>query len=595
MNFYSDVSEWQYHLKNSIDWDTIIPLYYPEFPTEDGFTSKEDVIAFVEEMLNATGAWTGEAVWGRSKKLDQQGAGHIENGTTVTGELLGASYQEANDMQLFGLCAPKELGGMSAPVIANLMIFTQLNRACIATATQIGFFTSMIDMLERFASKEDAERLIPQIIRGEISGSMCLTEPGAGSDVGSLKTTAVSNGDGTYKINGSKIFITNGGGGFGFVLARTPDAPEGLNGISLFLVEQYLGEGENRKQNYIVAKNEEKMGLHGSFTCEIVYENSIGKLVGKENHGFRYMLHLMNEARIAVGLQCVGGMEACIHYAKEYAKERVQFGKSLLDLPLFKRNMQDWETERDAFRSLMVDTASFFDIYQKLDMKKRHEEALNESDTKLFKQASKVIRRRTPLVKYYGSETFTLLSQRGIQALGGYGFMEEYDAERLHRDSFAPLLYEGTSQIQALMAMKDLLKYLLRDPGKFFASMINSNPVANVFSGHKKYQKEFLSVHYDFKKNLVKLIIKTLKPDVNYGDPTEVMNFFKAKNWMKEESFEKLMIHAETICQGLSYIETLRVLAKQATKNEERADLFKRYKKLVLPRFKHVFEDWKQA
>lgn len=592
MNYYSDNPEWKWMWKNAIDWDNILPLYYKEFPTADGFKNKEDVINFLEELVVATGDWTANAVAARARKLDEEGAGTLVDGNTVPGECLTAFYNEAKELQVIGMAADPAHGGLGAPAIVGLISFVQMNRACVSSATQLGFFSSMVDMVERFATKEDAERLVPQIINADISGSMCLTEAGAGSDVGGIKTTATPQDDGTYLLNGAKIFITNGGGGFGFVLARIKGAPEGLHGISLFLCEQYLGEGENRKQNYRIAKNEHKMGLHGSFTCEVVYENAVAKLIGKPNNGFRYMLHLMNEARIAVGLQSLGGIEACIGYARNYAAERSQFGKNLMDLPLYARNMHDWETERDAFRALMIDTISYFDQYQKLDMMKRHGVELTSAQEKQFAKAKKWTRRRTPLVKMYGAETFTHLSQRAIQALGGYGFIEEYDASRFHRDSFAPLLYEGTSQIQALMAMKDLMKFIMRNPAKYFTGLVNANPIANFFGASSASESRFNSVQYDFKKNFVKLLIKTLKPGTNYSDPAEVKKFFNAKEWLAEKNVMKLMIHAETIAQGLAYIETLRVLQKHATIDFAREDLFNRYYKLVAPRFAAIYEDW---
>ncbi len=595
MNYFTDGKEWNWLFNNAIDWDSIIPLYYPEFPTADGFKDKQEVLDFIKELITATGDWTANSVAPRAHALDKNGAGKVVDGNTIPGEELTAFYAEAKELQIIGLSADPAYGGMGAPLIASLLAFVQMNRACISSATQLGFYTSMSDMVERFCDEEDRARLIPQIIEGTLSGSMCLTEPGAGSDVGSVKTTAVKQADGTYVLNGSKIFITNGGGGFGFVLARVPNAPEGLSGISLFLVEQYLGDGENKKQNYYIAKNEEKMGLHGSFTCEVVYENSIGKLVGKENAGFRLMLHLMNEARVAVGLQCLGGMEACIGYARQYASERAQFGKNLLDLPLYARNLQDWETERDAFRCLMVDTISHYDIYQRYHLKKQHHETFTPEQEKAYYNAKKWVRRRTPLVKYYGSETFTLLSQRGIQALGGYGFMQEYPQERYHRDSFAPLLYEGTSQIQALMAMKDLMKYVMRSPAKFFQGIVAGHPLGNLFNIGDETQSTFQAIQYEYKKNLTFLIIKTLKPEVDYTNPVEVKNFFSVQNWLSESNFNKLMIHAETICQGLSYIEVLRVLSSHAKKDKDQFALFERYKTLVAPRFASIYTDWKQA
>jgi alkylation response protein AidB-like acyl-CoA dehydrogenase len=248
----------------------------------------------------------------------------------------------------------------------------------------------------------------------------------------------------------------------------------------MFFVREWIDipGSEQKKHNYKITKIEEKMGMHGSVTCEVVYDNTVGILVGGENDGFKLMLHLMNEARISVGLQGLGGIEASVGAAVEYAATRKQFGKPLNELPLMKRNLRDWETERDAFRVLMVDTLSHFDISSHLHLKKLHTGDLNEKEDALYRKASKVVRRRTPLVKYYGAEANATLSQKAIQAFGGYGFMQEYDVERLHRDSFGALLYEGTSQIQALMAMKDFVKVLIKKPGKFLQSLMASHPLS---------------------------------------------------------------------------------------------------------------------
>jgi hypothetical protein len=263
-----------------------------------------------------------------------------------------------------------------------------------------------------------------------------------------------------------------------------------------------------------------------------------------------------------------------------------------MDLPLYARNMKDYETERDAFRALMVDTVSYFDIYQKLDMEKRHRELTSDED-KMLKNATKWVRRRTPLVKMYGAETYTHLSQRAIQALGGYGFIEEYDAARYHRDSFATLLYEGTTQIQSLMAMKDLMKFVMRSPAKYFTGLVNANPIANFFGASSESESKFNAAQYSFKKSFVKLLIKTLKPETNMDNPKELMKFFNTKEWLKPENIEKLMVHAEKIAEALSFLETLRVLMQHATKDKSREDLFNRYHKLVAPRFAAIYEEWK--
>ena len=600
MNFYSDSSEWRYLFRHGVDWDNLIPLYHPSFPTSEGFKNLEEILDFYEELLTTTGKWTAESISPRARELDREGGGKLVNGRVELSNALKKTYQEAREMDLFGISASPTYGGMGIPNAVSLIGFAQLSRACVSTSTQIGFFTSIADMIERFCAPEIREKYIPMILKGEISGSMCLTEPDCGSDLGSIRTSAEMQPDGTYLLNGTKCFITNGGGGLGFVLARIKGAPQGLEGISLFFVEEMITDpqGETTKQNYKIAKIEEKMGMHGSVTCEVIYENSVARLVGAENEGFKYMLYLMNEARISVGMQGLGGIEAALGLAREYAETRKAFGKILIDLPLFKRNLEDWETERDAFRALMVDTVSAFDIFQKLDMKKRHTQDLNEKETLLFKRVSKIVRRRTPLVKYYGAEANTTLTQRAIQAFGGYGFMTEYDVERLHRDSFGALLYEGTSQVQALMAMKDFVKDMMKDPAKFIQSLVSSHPMASLISGADQ-DRSLSGVLYDFRKQVAILLMRCFKPEVTVSELgfkeviAQLNKLVKRDYWQDAGRFDRLMRHAETLCQALAYCETLSVLARHAAENSSREDLYARYLKLITPRLAGIYADWK--
>ena len=252
--------------------------------------------------------------------------------------------------------------------------------------------------------------------------------------------------------------------------------------------------------NFKITKNEHKMGLHGTFTNEVLYENTKAHLIGEKDNGFKMMLHLMNEARIATALQSFGGLEDAIYHAKKYAGERKAFGKPISELPLMKRNLEDYQTELDALRALLVDTSSHYDIYQRLHLKKCHTGELNEEETNQYNEAWRWTRKRTPLVKFYATEAFTHLSTKAIQVLGGYGYMEEYPLEQLHRDSFGPLLYEGTSQIQSLMAMKDLMKYVMSDPKAFLTNVVSKHPGLGVISGENEWDKEYRSVHYRFKK-----------------------------------------------------------------------------------------------
>ncbi len=583
MNYFTDSKEWQWMFDHALDWDRILPLYYPQYPTEDGLESADEVKSYLKEILAGVGEWAARSIKEVGAQLDKEGAGEVKDGRTHAGPALSRMLNEAKELQVYGITLPTEYGGMGLPNAVYMMSQNLLSRSCMCTSTLLGFYTSLGEMLLRYCDKKEADEYIPKIIQGEISGSMNLTEPGCGSDLSMMKTTATPQDDGTYLLNGQKIFITNGGGGLAFVLAKVKGDPDSLDGISMFFVKQ----DDPRKEglNFTVEKTEEKMGMHGSFTTVINYENTVGELVGKQGEGFKYMLHLMNEARILVGIQGLGGIEECLDYAENYAKERVAFGKPISELPLMKRNLEDFGTERDAIRALIADTMSWFDIYLKLDNKKVHTGDLSKEEEEALKEASMWTRKRTPLVKFYATEAYTELSKKAIQVLGGYGFIKEYPVERYHRDSFGPLLYEGTSQVQALMALKDTMKYVLKDPKKFFSSLFFKHPSTALINGKNEWSSQYQAVHYKFKKNLVSLIISCLKPEA-------WKDVFDPKKWQQEERFEELMIHSETICWALCYTETLRVLCDHANRDEERVDLFKRYHHLVTPRLEAIYKDW---
>jgi len=589
MNYYTESAEWKYLFNHAIDWDEIIPLYYPSFPTASGFNTQKELIQFFEQILETTGKWAGETLRERAKVLDEVGCASLQkDGSVVLHEPMQKTYEEANHLALFGTSLKETYGGMGLPLIVGMVAFEQIARACISTSTQLGFFTSMADMLERFCDEGTRQRLIPKIIRGEISGSMCLTEPDAGSDVGALRTTAAPQADGTYLLNGTKCFITNAGGGFGLILARIEGAPQGLGGISLFLAE----EKQNGKQNYRITKIEEKMGMHGSMTCEVVYEDTRATLVGEPHGGFKIMLHLMNEARISVGLQSIGGIEAALERAEAYSEARNQFGKPISHLPLFKRNFQDWTTEQDAFRAFMVDTISSFEIFQHLDLKSRHGEALSEHEARLFKKHHEIIRTRTPLVKFTGAETYASLSTKAIQAFGGYGYMKEYEVERIHRDCFGALLYEGTSQIQSLMALKDHIKKIMKNPTRFVQSMVTAHPIGTLIEKND-FKKTYVHLQYEFQKNLASLILNCFSPGTGLLEKlTHLNDFFNREFWQDLEKLDRMMTHAETLCQALSALEIIKTLGKQAEKDPSRKVLFENYLLLAKPRLAAIYEDW---
>ncbi|HAZ14554.1 MAG: hypothetical protein A2X86_15595 [Bdellovibrionales bacterium GWA2_49_15] len=582
MSYFRDSSEWQWLFTHALDWEALLPVFYPAYPTPEGWQNPDEIRSFAAEILEQVSLWCEKKIAPRAPLLDKEGPGKIENGLMLPNELLLSLYREARELELFGMTTARQHGGMELPAAMGMMSFAFIGRACLASSSQLSFYTSMADMLERFCTKEDCQRLIPKILNGELSGSMALTEADSGSDIGSLQTTAVLQPDGTYHVRGSKMFITNAGGGLSFVLARIQGEPEGLSGISLFLVEQFI-EG---RQNYLVTKHEHKMGMRGSFTCEILFENSLAKLVGEKNQGLSMMFHLMNQSRVGVGAQGLGLMEACLDYVQKYAHERKQFGRQLIDLPLFKRNYDQWQVECDAFRALFIDSLNSFTLYHRLDLKKRNTGELTESEQKIFEEATQSTRQLTPLLKYYGAETALEISKKSIQALGGHGYMLDHSVERWHRDSFGPVVYEGTSQIQALMVLKDLVKDVFKRPADFLSFLLPGPLPALNKTGAEHGQHEFLKLDAQVKKGLSTLVLKTLRPE-------EFFKLFDSKNWMQKEKLEKLMMHSESICQAMAYLATMKVLAKHYEKDDSRGKLFWDYHRLIHPRLMGILDDWK--
>jgi len=327
-------------------------------------------------------------------------------------------------------------------------------------------------------------------------------------------------------------------------------------------------------------------------TCEVVYENTRAILVGEPHGGFKIMLHLMNEARISVGLQSIGGIEAALERAGAYAGVRTQFGKPISQLPLFKRNFEDWVVEQDAFRAFMVDTMSSFEIFQHLDLKSRHGTQLTEHESRLLKKHIEIVRARTPLVKYLGAETYATLSTKAIQAFGGYGFMKEYEVERIHRDCFGALLYEGTSQIQSLMALKDYIKKLMKNPARFVQSMVSTHPIGTL-TEKSETKKTYLHLQHEFQKHLASLLLSCFSPGSGLLEKlTHLNDYFNREFWQDAEKLERLMTHSETLCQALGALEIIKVLGKQAEKDSSRRDLFDHYVLLAKPRLAAIYADW---
>ncbi|HQU66775.1 MAG TPA: acyl-CoA dehydrogenase [Albidovulum sp.] len=377
----------------------------------------------------------------------------LENGVVRTSPGFAEAFRAIAEGGWIGVASPQEHGGMGLPQTVNMAINDMLSGACLALQLNPLLTQGHIEALEHHASDEIKALYIPKLVSGEWSGTMNLTEPQAGSDVGALRTKAEPKGDGTYAITGQKIFITWGDSDVvenisHLVLARLPGAAAGTKGISLFIVPKYLPDanGKPGKANSLkVVSLEHKLGIHGSPTCVMSYEGATGWLVGEENKGMAAMFTMMNNARLGVGMQGVGVAEAACQKAVEYAQERNQMGV-IANHPDVRRMLATMRAEVFAARAIGLACAVATDMH-----------TATGADDWAARAAF-----LTPIAKAYGTDVGCMVSETAVQVHGGMGYIEETGVAQYYRDVRITPIYEGTNGIQAM----DLVGRKMMDGGE---------------------------------------------------------------------------------------------------------------------------------
>lgn len=388
---------------------------------------------------------------------------HVGVKLTDKGVIVPECFHKANkafyDNGWYALGYDEEIGGMPSPHALKIACSSMAIGANVGFSMYFGLSQGAMNVIEKVGSKEQKDLYIPPMMIGTWGGTMCLTEPEAGSDVGNAKTVATPREDGKYNIKGVKIFISSGDSdlydnNIHLVLARTPGAPEGTKGLSLFIVpKNHINEdGSNGAFNNVrCTKIEEKMGIHGSATCELTFGDEgecVGELIGKEFDGMTNMFIMMNEARLLCGLQGEAQANLCYMMTEQYARERKQFGAELVHLPDVKRTLLKMRSTARGLRALSYYTANLFDKADKGD-----KEA--EAEIALF----------TPICKAFCSDEGFNVSVDAIQIHGGYGYCTEYGIEQFARDTKIATIYEGTNGIQAI---DFIMRKILKDNAKTF-------------------------------------------------------------------------------------------------------------------------------
>ena len=373
------------------------------------------------------------------------------------------AYAKLQEAGLVSLPVGEEYGGYGVPALVNGLVLEMISRADPSLMMIIGLQTGVANDIAEYGSNEVKRTYLPRFASGEVQGSMDLTEPQAGSDLGGINTRATDLGDDRVRVDGQKIFISNGGAEIHLVLARdddTFDQSKGTtNGLSLVLVPRHCEDGT---QNGVrIPRLEKKLGIHGSPTCEVVFENAEGIRLGEKGKGFRAMLDLMNAARLGVASQSLGLSDAALHDAVTYATQREQFGISVAEQPLVRSMLAKMVVNNAAVRALLYRT------YQLLDLNLAREAALerqglSEAERSEIQEAlerdSARVRLLTPLCKYFATEICSDVTRDAVQIFGGVGFTADASVGKYHADSLVMTIYEGTSEIQASFALKEMGK-----------------------------------------------------------------------------------------------------------------------------------------
>ena len=446
-NYYSDHPEIEFHLNHPL-MKRVVDLkernYVEKDQFEDAPVNYEDAIENYKRLLDITGDVAANIIEPNSEDVDLEGP-HLENGRMNYASKTFENLDATRKAGLWGLSMPRRYGGLNLPN-AIFSMASEIIAAADAGFQNIWSLQSCIDTLYEFGSEEQRQKYIPRICAGETM-SMDLTEPDAGSDLQRVMLKATQDEDGTWRLNGVKRFITNGDSDIHLVLARSEEGTKDGRGLSMFIYDK-------RDGGVTVRHIEHKLGIHGSPTCELVYKNAKAELCGNTRLGLiKYVMALMNGARLGIAAQSVGVEQEAYNEGLAYAKERAQFGEKIINFPAVYDMLSRMKAKLDAGRSLLYCCARYVDIYKALEDIAR-DSKLTPEERQEMKKYTRLADAFTPLAKGMNSEYANQNAYDAISIHGGSGFIMEYKCQRLFRDARIFSIYEGTTQLQVVAAIR---------------------------------------------------------------------------------------------------------------------------------------------
>ena len=447
-NFYTDTPQLKHHLNHPL-MKRIVALKERNYQDKDKYDYApqdfEDAMDSYDKVLEIVGEICGDIIAPNAEGVDQEGP-TVKNGRVTYAKGTQENLDAARNAGLMGMALPREFGGLNFPVVPYIMAADIVSRADAGFQNLWGL-QDCAQTLYEFADEEQKNRLLPEVTKGATM-SMDLTEPDAGSDLQAVALKATYNEkEDSWYLNGVKRFITNGDSDLHLVLARSEEGSTDARGLSMFVYDKRNGGVD-------VRRIENKMGIKGSPTCELVYKNAKAELVGSRRLGLiKYVMSLMNGARLGIISQSVGLCEAAYREAYDYATSRRQFGKAIIEFPAVYEMIANIRAKTDASRAILYETARFVDMYKALeDISK--ERKLTPEERSEMKYYSRLADAFTPLGKGMTSEFANQTTYDAVQVHGGSGFMKDYTCERLYRDARITNIYEGTTQLQVVAAIR---------------------------------------------------------------------------------------------------------------------------------------------
>ena len=481
-----------------MDLDRIISFKEDDFAEKGTFSyapaDTEDARDNYRRVLEIIGEIAGDFVAERAPQVDLEGA-RFENGEVIYARGTVEAMDRLRKSDLMGFTLARKYGGINMPKIIYTVSTEMISRADGSLMNIFGL-QEIADTIYHFGSEDQKARFLPRFAAGEVLGAMALTEPDAGSDLQSVALKARETEDGRWLLNGVKRFITNGCAEISLVMARSEEGSSGGRGISLFIYE--------RESHMQIRRIEHKLGIHGSPTCEIQFNDAPAELLGQRKMGLvKYTMSLMNGARLAVAAQAVGIAEAAYREARKYAASRVQFKKPILKFSAIYEMLSDMKVNIEGARSLLYETARMVDIKEGIEEKIQKHPEMEKDLKEDGKRYSKYAALFTPIAKAYAAEMANAVCYNAIQVHGGVGYTCEFNVERHYRDVRITNIYEGTTQLQTVAAIGGVVGGVIFERFNDYENETDFSPASDLFSkvGEMRLCLESAVLHVKEKKD----------------------------------------------------------------------------------------------